>query len=218
LKLTFPDIAEQAAQYVTQNQIFPCVLDADYESLKHSQNGHSQWYVKTDHYEKTRFSVITETAYSNKHVSRRIQEDNGDFDSPTIPCGFATEKTFKAMLGRHAFVAVSTPGFLQQLRKMGYATFHPYIDESYDLIENDQERMIAIVQQIQKLCDMDDVKWHEFQQQVEHIIYHNAQMLLNSHHNHYAVKSWILTHSNHPVIIDRNTIKNSRITHETTVD
>lgn len=218
LQVTFPDIATVAAEHLAENQIFGKTLDADYHSLKHSENGHSQWYVKTDHHEKTRFSVITETAYCNKRISEKIQEQGLSFDSPTIPCGFATEKTFRAILGRHAFVMISTTGFLSQLREMGYMTFHPYIDESYDLIQDDQERMLAAVEQIHKLCEMDDQSWYAFQQQVEHIIEHNVNMLLDSHHNQHCVKSWILTSDNQPVIIDQEANKTPRNTYETTVD
>lgn len=218
LEYTFPDIAQDASNSFVKKGLYPRVLDASYENIKQSTEGHSQCYVKTEHFEKTRFSIITETAYSNKHVCSTMIENNVPFVAPTIPCGFATEKTFKAMLGRHPFVMISTPGFLAQLRTLGYMTFHPYIDESYDRIVDDQERMLAVVAEITKLCDMDDVRWHAFQQHVEHIIEHNTRLLLNQNHNQYATKSWILTSDNQHVTIDRSLTQQTRRTHEKTLD
>lgn len=43
-----------------------------------------------------------------------------------------TEKTYKPISAGMPFVMVASQGFLYRLRKMGFCTFHPWIDESYD--------------------------------------------------------------------------------------
>lgn len=43
-----------------------------------------------------------------------------------------TEKTYKPISAGMPFVMVASQGFLYRLRKMGFRTFHPWIDESYD--------------------------------------------------------------------------------------
>ena len=45
----------------------------------------------------------------------------------------------------------STPQHLKRLQILGYKTFSPYIDESYDLIENNKERFYAIVNEIDRI-------------------------------------------------------------------
>lgn len=218
LRHTFPDIATEATNLLVKEKVLPRLLDADMVSLKNGIDGHSQLYLKIDHYEQTRFSIITETAYSNKSVSERLRDLDINVGGPTIPCAFPTEKTFKAILGRHPFVMISTAGMLSHLRHLGYMTFEPYIDESYDRIEDDQERMLAALDQIQRLCELDDSQWHKFQQQVEHIVEHNVRHLINQARTKHAQKSWILTSHNNHVIIDRNHNKHTRHTHEKSLD
>ena len=53
---------------------------------------------------------------------------------------FPTEKTVKPIAAGMPFVEVACCGFLKRLRKMGFRTFHPYIDESYDVIDDWQQR------------------------------------------------------------------------------
>lgn len=61
-----------------------------------------------------------------------VVETKHDFFEPT-------EKTVKPLRAGMPFVMVASKKFLYTLRKMGFQTFHPYIDESYDL-ENDWQR------------------------------------------------------------------------------
>jgi hypothetical protein len=55
-----------------------------------------------------------------------------------------TEKTFKAIALEMPFVLVATQGSLAYLREYGFKTFSPYIDETYDLIEDPVERIEAV--------------------------------------------------------------------------
>ena len=51
-----------------------------------------------------------------------------------------TEKIVKPIRAGMPFVAVGCKKFLYRLRKMGFRTFHPYINESYDLENNWRKR------------------------------------------------------------------------------
>jgi hypothetical protein len=55
-----------------------------------------------------------------------------------------TEKTFKAIALEMPFVLVAPYGSLAYLREYGFQTFSPYIDESYDLIEDPVARIEAV--------------------------------------------------------------------------
>jgi hypothetical protein len=69
---------------------------------------------------------------------------------------FITEKTYKALACSKPFLVFSTKGFLADLRATGYNTCSPYIDESYDTIDNDEERLLAIVNEIKRIKDLND--------------------------------------------------------------
>jgi hypothetical protein len=55
-----------------------------------------------------------------------------------------TEKTFKAIALEMPFVLVAPAHSLAYLREYGFRTFAPYIDESYDLIEDPIDRIEAV--------------------------------------------------------------------------
>ena len=57
-----------------------------------------------------------------------------------------TEKTFRAIALEMPFILVAPAGSLAYLRSYGFRTFSPYIDESYDLIEDPIDRLEAVTQ------------------------------------------------------------------------
>jgi hypothetical protein len=57
-----------------------------------------------------------------------------------------TEKTFKAIALEMPFVLVAPQHSLEYLRSYGFQTFSPYIDESYDLIEDPILRIERVTQ------------------------------------------------------------------------
>ena len=90
-------------------------------------------------YTETYFTVVTETNFE-------------------IPHNYCTEKIYKPILMGHPFVAVSSYKFYQHLKDRGYKTFGHLIDESFDDIENNEDRLLAIVNSIETLCqqNLDD--------------------------------------------------------------
>jgi hypothetical protein len=79
---------------------------------------------------------------------------------------FVTEKTVRPIVAGMPFVMISNRGFMRRLRQIGFQTFHPYIDESYDHISNDHQRYAMAlesffnfvqnptnIEQIQQICD-----------------------------------------------------------------
>jgi hypothetical protein len=90
---------------------------------------------------------------------------------------FLTEKTYKVIAAKHPFIVAQRPRVLEVLRAEGYKTFHPYIDESYDLIENDVERLHAIKNEVLRLSTYSDEQWLEFQHNVKPIVDHNFELL-----------------------------------------
>lgn len=66
-----------------------------------------------------------------------------------------TEKILRPIACGHPFILAAGPGSLAKLRSYGFCTFSPYIDESYDEIQNDQERIAAIIKSMQKFKELD---------------------------------------------------------------
>jgi len=57
---------------------------------------------------------------------------------------FPTEKVYKSLMLGHPFIAYGGPGYLSQLRNMGFQTFGDWIDESYDNVKWPPERGTAV--------------------------------------------------------------------------
>ena len=111
-------------------------------------------------YEESYFSIVTETHFWEETV-------------------FMSEKIWKPMANYHPFILVGNCGTLKELRKQGFKTFHPFIDESYDEIENPYMRLEAIVKELNRLCNykVDEIKsWYA---DLESILKHNKSVLLN---------------------------------------
>jgi len=62
-----------------------------------------------------------------------------------------TEKTIKPLLAGHPTLVAGNPGALSLLRYYGFETFSPYIDESYDAISDREERLMAVLEQFERL-------------------------------------------------------------------
>lgn len=65
-----------------------------------------------------------------------------------------TEKTLRPIACGHPFILAAGPGSLKLLRSYGFHTFSGYINESYDEIQNDQERLGAIIQEMKRIQNL----------------------------------------------------------------
>jgi hypothetical protein len=65
-----------------------------------------------------------------------------------------TEKIFKPIVSKQPFMLLAAPGNLSYLRSYGFKTFDGIIDESYDKIIDNDERIDAVVKQIQWYCNL----------------------------------------------------------------
>jgi hypothetical protein len=115
------------------------------------------------YYSDSYFSVITETTYHT------------DFGYDGVP--FLSEKVFKAIAMKHPFILVTAPNTLQYLKKLGYKTFSPIIDESYDTELNDAARIIKISDEIQRLCNLSETELDSFLESARKICSYNHKIL-----------------------------------------
>jgi hypothetical protein len=67
---------------------------------------------------------------------------------------FITEKTTRNFFFGKPFVVFAAPGYLANIRKLGFKTFPELFDESYDMIENTEERFQAFLKCIEHINSM----------------------------------------------------------------
>jgi hypothetical protein len=129
------------------------LLDPKYEVDRYSQNLNlpttekfvknelfqSEWgdiYLKAEPYIDTYFSVVTETVF-------------------TYPYSFRTEKIWKPIAIGHPWIAVANKGFYRDIRNLGFRTFDKLIDESFDDITDNLDRLHRIKDVIIDLYNSD---------------------------------------------------------------
>lgn len=96
---------------------------------------------------------------------------HGDFKS-------LTEKAFKPIVNFMPFVIIAYPGALKLLQSLGFKTFSPWIDESYDNELDSVKRIKLVYEQITKICHMPIEQLHEWYWQMEDIYVHNYNHFL----------------------------------------
>jgi hypothetical protein len=93
-------------------------------------------YLKAEPYIDTYFSLVTETVYE-------------------YPYSFRTEKIWKPIAMGHPWIAVANAGYYRDIRNLGFQTFGNIIDESFDRIEDNQQRLERTAQVVEDLCRQD---------------------------------------------------------------
>lgn len=87
---------------------------------------------------------------------------------------FMAEKISKPMMAARPFIVFGIRHYVRTLQQLGFKTFHPYIDESYDDIDNDLDRWSCAFEQVVKLHDRDIDRLYLH---LEDRIQHNANLI-----------------------------------------
>lgn len=87
-------------------------------------------------YNDTYFSLVSETVHA-------------------YPYSFRTEKIWKPIAIGHPWIAIANRGFYRDIRNLGFQTFGNLIDESFDLIENNDDRLERVAKIVEDLCKQD---------------------------------------------------------------
>jgi hypothetical protein len=83
---------------------------------------------------------------------------------------------------RHPFIIASVPNTLEIYKIMGYKTFSSIIDESYDQELDDGKRMLMIVDEIERLCNLNESELIEFLSAAKEICDYNFNLLISKKH------------------------------------
>ena len=115
--------------------------------------------------------MATRKFYTNSLISL-VTETN--FREPNVSL---TEKSFKPVKEKHPFIIVGSAFSLQSMRELGFKTFSDFWDESYDTIQNHNQRMLAILNLCIEISKWDNNKILEFKRQVKPILDHNFNVI-----------------------------------------
>lgn len=137
-------------------------MQVDQQGFVKNQLFGGKWgeiYINPAAYRDSAFSLVTETVAQGDH-------------------SFRTEKIAKCLAQAHPWIVVANRGYLRDLRDLGFQTFGHVIDESYDTVENDQDRWQRVLLTVQDLCDQD---LGAFVQACRSVCEHNQQQLRELH-------------------------------------
>ena len=126
------------------------------------RNNHS--HLEAKYYEDAYFSIVLET----------------HFDADGSGGAFVTEKTFKPIKHAQPFFIAGPAGSLQVLRDLGYRTFDSVLDNSYDTIQDNTQRWLALRASIESARARG---LHDLAQQCRRDCEHNQQLFLSSKQN-----------------------------------
>lgn len=131
------------------------ITTTEFAKYKLFNNEWGDIYLKAEPYIDTYFSVVTETVFE-------------------YPYSFRTEKIWKPIAIGHPWIVAANYGYYRDLRKLGFKTFDHLIDESFDLIENNNDRIVRIAETVEDLCKSGA---SEFLQAAKDICKYNQQHL-----------------------------------------
>lgn len=127
----------------------------NYHCIYHGHRALISQIVPFKIYKQSMYSLVCETRYANDY-------------------SFFTEKIAKPIVGQRLFIVISGQHYLKNLRALGFKTFGSIIDESYDDVEDNEQRWKYAIEQAVGLCSRDPV---EVFGKLVPIVLHNYDML-----------------------------------------
>lgn len=156
-ELANPDtrLSVAAQVLIEQHLDRPMILDTDHSVGSISADfGHQEF----DLWKSGLWHIVTETVFYHDKLH-------------------LTEKIFKPIVAQRPFMLAAAPGNLAYLKSYGFQTFDHWIDESYDNIQDPDQRLQAIVDQTQRLCAMSDSDLRQMHQEMQPVLKHNFDHL-----------------------------------------
>ena len=90
---------------------------------------------------------------------------------------YLSEKTFRPLTNMQPFIYVGGANSIKKLKDLGFKTFHPFIDESYDSETDPKKRFAMIEKEIKKFAEMPIEQIHEWYYSITDILIHNQTHL-----------------------------------------
>lgn len=141
----------------------------------------SEFIDACPHYiEKDNFETDAETPQELLKSNVHLIIENGFFDlkesSYTTRSIEIGEKTWKAVITLKPFLVFSDAHYLKNIKKLGFKTFSPYINEDYDKEVDPKNRAEMIIKEIERLNNLPVAEFNKLLENCKHIAEHNFQL------------------------------------------
>lgn len=152
----------------------PIQLDTHHLKLEELRGFSTVDNYKKDFYINTYVHIVSETCMNNLNFTP-----------------FFSEKTVRPLMNLQPFVYFGDYHALKTLKDLGFKTFSPFIDESYDEEPDPLKRMKLAGDQVIQLNNMPINKLHEWYYSITDILIHNQKHLQTF--SHYEVFKQAIT-------------------------
>jgi hypothetical protein len=128
--------------------------------------------------------------YNNAYISIVAETE-------CAPCPnsfFVSEKIVRPMLVAQPFVIFGCQYYLKYLRELGFRTFDPVLDESYDLIANPDQRARAMVASVIKFSAQSHQQRAQAVADMRSAADHNRKLLLDPTWTTHTLRSAMIKH------------------------
>lgn len=136
-------------------------------------------------YENSFLSIVGETIFYQ----------NDEFKS-----GYLSEKIWKPIGHSHPFVVLAPSNTLKYLKDLGFKTFSPFIDESYDEIDDENLRLNKVLEVLEDFSNKTYEQKYQFILDVKDIIEHNFNHFLSISKNQTEYRSKYIQFLNNKLI------------------
>lgn len=145
----------------------PLIADTDNFKKNHALN------INEDYYKHFPINLVSETFFFNDSV-------------------FASEKVWKPMLVGQIFLVMAPPFYLQALKKLGFQTFSPWINEEYDLITDHVDRALELMRVLKSIVKLTDAEFAELLVKCQSAVEHNKKILMDTERINQLIGSHII--------------------------
>jgi hypothetical protein len=139
-------------------------IELDTINYKNKNSFETTSTINKKDYLDSYINIVTETLFENKNI-------------------FITEKIVKPILMYQPFIVMASSGYLKELKKFGFKTFHPYIDESYDDESDDILRLKKILNEVERLSNLSRQEIHNLYLNVKNICIYNKNYIIENKKN-----------------------------------
>ena len=127
-------------------------------------------------------TLLLNGKFISQHISAPIMENSWiSVVGETIDDNdifFVTEKTAKPLMAGRPFIMLGGVNYLKHLRNLGFKTFAPVIDESYDGVVDHHERVKSAFESFKTLSEQDP---KEILSKLAPVLEHNRRMMYDKH-------------------------------------
>ena len=161
------DLVERfKTSFVKLENKIPIYLDFEYDYTDANDDRKNSSLLGNNNFRDSYFSIVTESIAWGDSI-------------------FISEKLLKPVSNLHPFIVMAPQHYLKHLHKLGFKTFHPFIDESYDDIEDPIKRYVQIGEEVKRLCSLPIEEIHDWYYSIlKPTLVHNKEL-----HISYGLKS-----------------------------